>query len=46
LKDLDTDGNPEDILKYLYKKIFGKDAKGDDRDDDDKIDEDKTGYYI
>lgn len=46
LKDLDTDGNPEDILKYLYKKIFGKDAKRDERDEEDNIDEDKTGYYI
>lgn len=45
LKDLDTNDNPEDILKYLYKKIFGND-KGDDRDEDDNIDEDKTGYYI
>ncbi len=44
LKDLDVDGNPEDILKYLYKKIFGD--KSDDHDEDDKVDEDRTGYYI
>jgi len=45
LKDLDLDGNPEDILKYFYKKFFGN-KDNDDRDDDDRIDEDKTGYYI
>ena len=46
LKDLDTDGNPEDILKYLYKKIFGNDRRDHRDDDEDNIDEDRTGYYI
>jgi len=44
LKDLDLDGNPEDIIKYFYKKFFG--GKDDDDDDKDNISEDKTGYYI
>lgn len=44
LKDLDLDGNPEDIIKYFYKKFFG--GKEDDDDDKDNISEDKTGYYI
>jgi hypothetical protein len=42
----DFKGDPEDMLKYLYKKFLG-DNKDDDKDDDkDKYSEDKTGYYI
>ena len=44
-KDLDVNADPEDILKYFYKKFSGEDD--DDKDDDDnKAKEDKTGYYI
>ncbi|TXT65541.1 MAG: hypothetical protein BAJALOKI1v1_420019 [Promethearchaeota archaeon] len=46
LKDLDLDGNPEDILKYFYKKFFGGSRNSDEKDDDDRVEEDKTGYYI
>ena len=48
-EDLDPDADPEDILKYFYKKFMGKNGKGDkdDTDDDkDKYREDSTGYYI
>ena len=47
LKDLkDFKGDPEDMLKYLYKKFLG-DEKDDDKDDDkDKYKEDRNHYYI
>ena len=48
-KDLDPNADPEEILKYLYKKFAGKDdsTDSDEKDDDqDKIHEDNTGYYI
>jgi len=39
-------GDPEDMLKYLYKKFLGED-KDDDKDDDkDKYQEDRNHYYI
>jgi len=39
-------GDPEDMLKYLYKKFLGED-KDDDKDDDkDKYKEDRNHYYI
>ena len=42
----DFKGDPEDMLKYLYKKFLG-DNKDDDKDDDnDKYNEDKNHYYI
>ncbi|MFX1456886.1 MAG: hypothetical protein ACFFDB_16040 [Promethearchaeota archaeon] len=42
----DFKGDPEDMLKYLYKKFLGEN-KDDDKDDDkDKYREDNTGYYI
>jgi hypothetical protein len=38
-------GDPEDMLKYFYKKLLGEDD--DDKDDDkDSYKEDNTGYYI
>ena len=38
-------GNPDDMLKYFYKKLLGEDD--DDNDDDqDNYKEDNTGYYI
>jgi hypothetical protein len=41
----DFKGNPEDMLKYFYKKFLGKDD--DDKDDEkDNYKEDNTGYYI
>jgi len=41
----DFKGNPEDMLKYFYKKFLGKDD--DDKDDDnDNYKEDNTHYYI
>ncbi|UCD01421.1 MAG: hypothetical protein JSV23_11185 [Promethearchaeota archaeon] len=41
----DFNGDPEEMLKYFYKKFLGKDD--DDKDDDtDKYKEDNTGYYI
>ena len=41
----DFKGDPEEMLKYFYKKFLGKDD--DDKDDDkDKYNEDNTGYYI
>jgi hypothetical protein len=41
----DFKGDPEDMLKYFYKKFLGKDD--DDKDDDkDNYKEDNTGYYI
>ena len=36
LKDFNLDGNPDDIVKYFYKKFLDKD----------KVQEDNTGYYI
>jgi hypothetical protein len=42
----DFKGNPEDMLKYLYKKFLGDD-KDDDKDEDkDKYKEDRNHYYI
>ena len=42
----DFKGDPEDMLKYLYKKFLG-DNKDDDKDDDnDKNNEDRNHYYI
>lgn len=46
-RDLPKDfkGDPEEMLKYFYKKFLGKDD--DDNDDDkDNYKEDNTGYYI
>ncbi len=46
-KDFDFDEkNPEEIMKFLYKKFFNDDDddKRDDESDDYK--EDSTGYYI
>ncbi len=40
----DFKGDPEDMLKYLYKKFLG-DNKDDDKDDD-KDNEDRNHYYI
>jgi len=40
----DFKGDPEDMLKYLYKKFLG-DKKDDDKDDD-KDNEDRNHYYI
>ncbi len=41
----DFKGDPEDALKYFYKKFLGEDD--DDKDDDnDNYKEDNTGYYI
>ncbi len=41
----DFKGDPEDMLKYFYKKFLGKDD--DDKDDDnDNYKEDNTHYYI
>ena len=41
----DFKGDPEDMLKYFYKKFLGEDD--DDKDDEkDKYKEDNTGYYI
>jgi len=40
----DFKGDPEDMLKYFYKKFLGKDD--DDDDDNDNYNEDKTHYYI
>lgn len=42
-KDLDLNGDPQEILKKLAKKMFSPD--NDDDDDKDKS-EDSTGYYI
>jgi hypothetical protein len=42
----DFKGDPEDMLKYLYKKFLGDD-KDDDKDEDkDKYKEDRNHYYI
>jgi len=41
----DFKGDPEDMMKYFYKKLLGEDD--DDNDDDkDNYKEDNTGYYI
>ena len=48
-EDLDPDADPEDIIKYFYKKFMGKkdNDDNDDRDDDkSNYREDNTGYYI
>jgi hypothetical protein len=47
IKDVDPNGNPEDILKAIYKKLMGA-SDDDDEEEDDKSDssEDNTGYYI
>jgi hypothetical protein len=44
LKDLDLNGDPQEILKKLAKKFFRQD--NDDDDDRDTKNEDSTGYYI
>ena len=41
----DFKGDPEEMLKYFYKKFLGKDDDEND-DDKDKVKEDNTGYYI
>jgi hypothetical protein len=41
----DFKGDPEDMLKYLYKKFLGKDDDDND-DDNDNYKEDNTHYYI
>jgi len=43
-KDLDLNGDPQEILKKLAKKFFSPDS--DDDDDRDNKYEDSTGYYI
>ncbi|MFX1569636.1 MAG: hypothetical protein ACFFCV_14850 [Promethearchaeota archaeon] len=41
----DFKGDPQDMLKYFYKKFLGEDD--DDKDDEkDNYKEDNTGYYI
>ncbi|MHA2035850.1 MAG: hypothetical protein ACW98X_05415 [Promethearchaeota archaeon] len=42
----DFKGDPEDMLKYLYKKFLGDDKDDDKDDDNDKYKEDRTHYYI
>ncbi len=44
-KDMDPNGNPEEIMKYFYKKLL-KDDDDDGDDDNNKVNEDNTGYYI
>ena len=39
----DFKGDPEEMLKYFYKKFLGEGGDDDDKDDDR---EDNTGYYI
>ncbi len=41
----DFKGDPEDMLKYFYKKFLGKDDDDSD-DDNDNYKEDNTHYYI
>ncbi|MFX1488303.1 MAG: hypothetical protein ACFFBI_04090 [Promethearchaeota archaeon] len=41
----DFKGDPEEMLKYFYKKFLG-DNDDDNDDDKDKYKEDNTGYYI
>jgi hypothetical protein len=41
----DFKGDPEDMLKYFYKKFLGKDDDDND-DDNDSYNEDNTHYYI
>ncbi|MFX0106141.1 MAG: hypothetical protein ACFE75_11705 [Candidatus Hodarchaeota archaeon] len=41
----DFNGDPEEMLKYFYKKFLGKDDDEND-DENDKYKEDNTGYYI
>ncbi len=41
----DFKGDPEDMLKYFYKKFLGKDDD-DNEDDNDNYNEDNTHYYI
>ena len=43
-KDLDLNGDPQEILKKLAKRFFNPDK--DDDDDRDTKNEDSTGYYI
>ena len=43
-KDLDLNGDPQEILKKLAKRFFNPDK--DDDDDRDSKNEDSTGYYI
>jgi len=45
LKDLDPKVL-EDIKKFFFKKIMGKEDEDDNDDDSDKNIDDKTGYYI
>lgn len=45
LKDLDLEGDPQEILRKLAKKFFNADNDDDD-DKDKKYKEDNTGYYI
>lgn len=42
----DFKGDPEDMLKYLYKKFLGDDKDDDKDDDNDKYKEDRNHYYI
>ncbi len=46
LKDfnIDMDGDPQEFLKKIAKKLFSGDTDPDD--DNDKSQEDSTGYYI
>jgi len=39
----DFKGDPEEMLKFFYKKFLGEGGDDDDKDDDR---EDNTGYYI
>lgn len=42
----DFKGDPEDMLKYLYKKFLGDDKDDEKDDDSDKYKEDRNHYYI
>ncbi len=44
-KDLDLNGDPQELLKKLAKKFFNAD-KDDEDDDHNRKNEDSTGYYI
>ncbi len=47
-EDLDPNSDPEEILKFFYKKFMGSGDQNDNEDDDDKdkYTEDSSGYYI
>lgn len=45
-KDIDLDGDPQEILKKLAKRFFRMNKDDDDDQDNRYKDEDNTGYYI